>query len=119
MIPALFIVAALASLLPGVLASFHGTEAAWDNVFHGLETMCLWLAVSRYMSGRFRWAGLAVCCYGVFESSQRWACRIVLPMDKPPSLPNGIHLCDAAGVPMTVLSPLAICLVAVVVASNR
>ena len=116
MTPRLLVVAAVAHLLPETLQIlFGGSIKAWEYVCFGIEAVCLWLIVSVLAPKVFRLATLAVCCYGVFESIQRPVCRLMLPMDKAPVLNPSQHLCDAAGIPLTVLSPFAIALVAAVV----
>jgi len=118
-IPALLLVAALAHLAPAALSVyFGGTEAAWQYACYGVEACALWLCVAAMLRGALRWTGWSVCAYGVFESVQRPMCRLLLPMDRAPNLPDGVNLCDAAGIPLTVLSPIAIALVATVVAST-
>ena len=120
MIPLLLLVAALAHLTPAALSAYlGGTEAAWQYACYGVEATALWLCVAHSLRGGFRLPGAAVCAYGVFESVQRPACRLLLPMDRAPNLPDGVNLCDAAGVSMTVLSPIAIALVATVVAATN
>lgn len=100
-----------------------GTQAAWAYVLYGIEATALWLALCRFIELRqyhaaVRWPGLALCAYGVFESSQRWACRLMLPMDKAPNVPS---VCEAAGIHTVIFTPVALALVAWVVAlsSNR
>lgn len=124
MIPALLIVAALThSAVDWFTVWFGGTKAAWAYVMYGAEATALWLALCAYIDSRqyhalIRWSGLAMCAYGVFESSQRWACRLMLPMDKAPSVPS---VCEAAGIHTVMFTPVALALVAWVVAlsSNR
>ncbi len=119
MIPGLVLVAALASLAPPLFASwFGGTVGAWYYVGYGLEATALWLALALIGKGPYRWALWAVCAYGIFEAIQRWGCRLMLPMDKAPNLPPGVNLCDAAGLPLTVLSPIAVAFVAAAVAAK-
>lgn len=124
MIPILLIVAASVHL---ALEHFHGwfggTSAAWAYVLYGAEATALWLALARMIDGQqlaraIAWPGLALCAYGVFESSQRWACRLMLPMDKAPGVPN---VCEAAGIHTVAFTPVALALVAFVlsVSNNR
>lgn len=119
MIPGLLLIAALSSLGYPLMAEwFGGSLTAWAYVGYGLEAMALWLALAMFGKGRARWALWAVCAFGVFEALQRSACRLMLPMDRPPNLPPGVNLCDAAGIPLTVLAPVAIAFVAAFVAAK-
>ena len=119
MIALLLVTAAIAHILPMALPAWFGGKAVtWEYICYGFEATVLWLAVAAGIRSKwYRWGGWAVCFYGVFESSQRWGCRLLLPLERPLNLPEGVHVCDAAGIPTTAFSPVAIALVAAVVAA--
>lgn len=124
MAPALLLlVAAVAHLLAEPIAIGLGHKVyAWETVLYGIEAMSLWLFVASVACWirpkPSRWALWAVAGYGVFESSQRSVCRVLHPMDRPLRLPDGVYACDAAGLNTSILSPLAVALVAVVIAAT-
>lgn len=122
MIALLLVVAAIAHVLPMSLTQWFGGKAVtWEYVCYGFEATALWLSVACALSKKaksIRYGGWAVCAYGVFESSQRWICRLALPMGQPLKLPEGVHVCDAAGISTTAFSAFAIALVASVVAAT-
>ena len=102
----LLCVAIVCAFAPEWTASLvGGTQSAWDYVFSGVQTASLWAAAGVMTSS------LMVRCvatWGVFEASQRPICRLAFPMDRKPSLPEGVNLCDAAmGLPMSWVSVAA------------
>lgn len=103
---ALLILAAVASFGPALLsAALGGTEAAWAYVCSGLESALLWSFVGATATAV---TARAIAAWGLFEGSERAACRLHFPMDHPVSLLPGQSLCDAAfGLPMTWLSVCA------------
>lgn len=120
MIPGLLLIAALSALAYQLMSwAGVGSAKAWAYVGYGVESMALWLAVAvQHRKGPHRWAMWAVCSLGVFMALQRSACRLMFPMDKAPKLPEGVNLCDAAGLPLTALAPIAIAFVAAFVAAK-
>lgn len=101
----LLLLAFAASFAPEVLSAFYGSTAAWCYVFSGVEAACLWAAVGVASSSLL---ARCVATWGVFEASQRPICRLAFPLDRPPRVPEGMNLCDAAtGMPMSWVSVAA------------
>ena len=112
----LLILAAAAHLLPEHVAAWTGgTLAAWSYVAYGVEAAALWalaFAAAPALCGARRAAVVAaqaVCVWGFFESAQRAACRLALPMDQPPpKMAPGQNICDVAtSMPLSLLSLVA------------
>lgn len=112
MVLALLLLVAMVHLGPEHLADAFGhSRAAWDYVAAGTETAALWALLGvlwRSVPAR------AICAWGAVESALRPACRLALPMDRPPPpLMPGENLCDVAtGHPIGWLSLAAACWVA-------
>lgn len=101
----LLLVAAVAYLLPEHVSMLGGTQAAWEYVAYGLESAALWLVVGLTVK---QLAVRCVALWAMFEAVQRPVCRLVFPMDRPPEIPQGQNLCDAAlGLPLSFLSVFA------------
>lgn len=104
--------AAVQNLLPSVLSSFGlGTTAALEYVGYAVGTAGLWAyiggAVPQWCPRAYYVGGQAVSAWAYFEAAQRAVCRLALPLDSPPKLPNGCNLCDVAtGLPMSLVSLL-------------
>jgi hypothetical protein len=97
---------------PDLAAHLRHSAAAWDTVLYGLEASVLWL----YMLATTRSALVAgVATWGLLESAQRSACRLLWPMDRPVRLAEGQFLCDAAGFATSPLSIIAACVLAMLV----
>jgi hypothetical protein len=121
----LLILAAAAHLLPEHLATWAGgTQAAWYYATSGAEAAALWalaFAAAPAVCAAPRAtviAARAVCVWGFFESVQRSACRLALPMDRPPpKMLPGQNICEVVtDLPLSLLS-LAAALTLVVVSS--
>lgn len=114
MIPhAMLVLVLLVHLAPEHLAEMLGhSQAAWAYVAYGVESAVLWVLVALVFRSP---SILAIGAFGAMESAQRAACRLALPMDKPPALGPGQTVCDAAtGLPISVASLLAAFVVIVV-----
>ncbi len=98
-------------LLPEHLAQWlDHSQKAWESVAYGIEAAILWL----YVGAAARVVSLqAVAAWGATEGGMRGLCRVALPMDRPPVLPEGRNLCDVAtGLPASWVSLAAALLVA-------
>lgn len=99
---ALLMLAACANLLPPLFASVLGGRVnAWEYVAYGMEAASLWLLVLAVlwtvpMRRGARMPLMAVAGWGFFEAMQRAGCRLMLPMDKAPSVPPHSGICDVA-----------------------
>ncbi len=115
--PLLF-VAGVAHLGPDVGARlFGGRVGAWESVSYGIEASLLWLALLAFNAKTL--GARAVCSYGFFEAVQRPICRAMLPMDSPPGLKPGQYMCDVAtGLPVSMLSPIFLCVVVLAVVKD-
>lgn len=113
----LLFIAVAAHLMPEHVANAMGhSVVAWETVGYGIEATCLWLAVYSTTKIPALWA---VCAYGAFESIQRPACRLLLPMDRRLALQPGQTMCDAVGVETANLSVIAACLALTIVVQRR
>lgn len=116
----LLLVSVLAHIAPEhVAAALEHSIAAWEYVGSGIEATCLYLAVYMQAEPRMAWPLLAVCSYGVFESVQRPACRLMHPMTQRVPLQPGQTLCDAAGISTASMSVVAALLAISVVAHRQ
>ena len=115
---ALLVLALVAHLMPEHLADLTGqSHAAWHYVAYGIEAGVLWLIVGVSTSSI---AVQAVAAYGAMEGAQRAACRLALPMDRAPHIPDGQTLCDVAtGLPMSLSSLIAAAVIVVVADISR
>lgn len=95
----LILVAGLAHLAPGVLTCVvGGSQAAWDYCMQGIQSAALWLLLAS--ASGMPLILRAVSVWGAIEGAERPICRAMFPMDKAPSLPAGVDLCEAAtGIP--------------------
>jgi hypothetical protein len=107
---ALLLLAVLAHLAPEHIARALGhSHTAWESALYGLEAAAVWLAIGSAAAGPLQ----AVAAYGAMESAQRAACRVALPMDRPPGLRPDENLCDrVTGQPASLYSLVAAALVA-------
>lgn len=91
---------------------------AWHSVLRALESTVLYLtvwALTPWKPLLLRYGVSAVCAWGALESFQIAACRLALPMDRPPpNVPNGASVCDAVtGWPIYFFTAAVILLLAV------
>jgi hypothetical protein len=123
-IAAMLVLFAAASLLPEVLAvAFGHSMRAWEYFADGTLAMVLIMVVGAQAAQRCapgqRRPLFLVLAYGMFEAAQRPACRLVFPMDRPPVLPDGQTLCEAAGLRTAQLSILIVAAVGFAVAMSE
>jgi hypothetical protein len=92
---------------------------AWQYVLRGIEGVVLYLVVwslTPWTPVVMRYAVSLVCAWGALESFQIAACRLALPMDRPPpKTPLYTGLCDlVTGWPIYLLTTLAVLAVALI-----
>lgn len=105
----LFALAVVTHLGPELIAQAFGhARELWEYLLYGIEATALWLVIGAHAKTGFM---QAVSAYGFAESVQRPLCRAMFPLDRPPEIPAGSYLCDAAGVQTSGLSTLAVCVV--------
>jgi hypothetical protein len=111
------LLAVFTSYAPELLAGVAGSAAAWAYVWHGVEASALWLLACT-LSTRTEWR--AVCVYAATEAAMRPACRLALPMDAKPPVPEGSTLCEVAyGVPAGLVSAVAALCVAAILEQRK
>ncbi len=91
---------------------------AWHSVLRAIESLVLYLVVwslTPWAPVKVRYAVSLVCAWGALESLQIAACRLALPMDRPPpNVPPGSGMCDlVTGWPIYLLTTLAVLAVAI------
>lgn len=112
-----FLLAVLTNYAPENFARLVGSVGAWYYVFHGVEASALWLLACT-LSTRTEWR--AVCVYAAVEAAMRPVCRLALPMDVKPPVPEGSTLCEVAiGFPAGLVSALAALAVAAVLEQRK
>ena len=114
---ALLLLAVFTNYAPDLFAGVAGSVAAWAYVWHGVEASALWLIVAT-LSTRTEWR--AVCVYAATEAAMRPACRLALPMDARPTVPEDSTLCEVAyGVPAGLVSAIAALCVAAILEQRK
>lgn len=100
-ISALLLLLAGVHLAPDLLAAALGdSPAAWQYVAYGVEATVLWGVVAcktpPHIHMQFGVPVWPAALWGISEGMQRACCRPMLPMDRPPDMPPGTQLCEAA-----------------------
>lgn len=97
---------------------------AWHSVLRAIEATALYLVVwslTPWTPAVVRYGVSAACAWGALESAQIAACRLALPMDRPPpKVPLYTGLCDVVtGWPIYLLTALVVLAIAVLAPTRK